>query len=45
MADKRLVTKDKIIEAVKSMCIEANCIVPDDMLNAFKDALRRRNPR
>jgi len=40
MANKRLIKAETIIEAVKKMCIEANCIVPDDMLNAFKSYLK-----
>ena len=40
MANKRLITRDKIIESVKNMCIEANCIVPNDMLNVFKSSLK-----
>lgn len=36
MTEKRKISKDEIINAVKQMCIEANCIVPDDMLDVFK---------
>jgi fumarate hydratase subunit alpha len=36
MAEKRTIKKNVIIEAVKKMCIEANLVVPDDMLDAFK---------
>ncbi len=36
MTQKRVIAKDEIINAVKQMCIEANCIVPDDMLDVFK---------
>lgn len=36
MTQKRVIAKDEIINVVKKMCIEANCIVPDDMLDVFK---------
>ena len=36
MTTKRLIKKQSIIDSVKAMCIEANCIVPDDMLESFK---------
>jgi fumarate hydratase subunit alpha len=36
MTQKRVIAKDEIINAIKIMCIEANCIVPDDMLDVFK---------
>lgn len=36
MTQKRVILKEDIINAVKKMCVEANCIVPDDMLNVFK---------
>lgn len=41
MTTKRLIKKDDVINAVKNMCIEANCIVPDDMLDAFKRFLEK----
>ncbi len=36
MTEKRKIAKDEIINAITKMCIEANCIVPDDMLDVFK---------
>lgn len=36
MTEKRVIAKDEIINAIKIMCVEANCIVPDDMLDVFK---------
>ena len=36
MSEKRIINKNKIINAVKKMCIEANHVVSDDMIAAFK---------
>ncbi len=34
----RIINSDIITETVKNMCIEANCILPDDIKNALEEA-------